>query len=253
VRAAALEAQLNSLPEMADPGPREDPAKAHAELTRAIAHNADVEAKKAAAKDQRKTLEMLQVQLRQAKANVARVEKEIGRQEAARCEVPEPIDLGPLEDACEQVEEHNRLVESWHQALDTAGRLESEQRQRAKQQEIIANIRQSKKEQLARVELPVPGMSFDDDGVYLRGVPFEQASQSERLEASVRMELFLHPKVPIVLVHEGSLFDMGHLKVLDGVAREHGAFVFLERVMEHPEEGTKVFMVAGRGHNAESE
>ena len=247
VRVAALEAQV--VVALADPGPVVDLASIRDDLAHAAKHNAGVAAQQVAAKEREKALASLGVQLRQAEASVVRMKKEIARQEtvAAR-EVPVgPVDVESLQEAYSQAEHHNREVEVWEQRTAALEALAAERTEASAQDEVVQNIRRKKSEQVAEADLPVPGLAFDESGVYLKGVPFEQASQSERLEASVRLGLALHPQVPIVLVHEGSFFDAEHLKALDAVAKEHEAFVFVEAVMDEPEEGVKVFMVDGIG------
>lgn len=99
---------------------------------------------------------------------------------------------------------------------------------------IIA-IADAKAKTVADANFPVPGLSFGDDGVIFNGVPFQQASSAEQLRASVAIGLAMNPKLPVLLVHDGSLLDEASLKLLGELAEEAGAQVWVERVSEGDE------------------
>jgi len=157
------------------------------------------------------------------------------------------IDVKELQAGIERAEEIDAAVQIQQQREEIAEMLAVEQAESNKLDDRMRAIRATKEIELGKAKIPVKGLTLGDEGVYLKGIPFEQASQSERLEVSLRMGLALHPKVPIVLVHEGSLFDEEHLQAIDAVAKEHDAFVLVEKVMDKPSDRIKVFMVAGTG------
>ncbi len=93
----------------------------------------------------------------------------------------------------------------------------------------IDEAEQEKKKRIAAADLPA-GVSFDEDGVLLNGVPFEQASSAEQIRASVAVGLAQHPKLRVLLVREGSLLDDDSMNVLQQIAEENDAQVWVERV-----------------------
>jgi hypothetical protein len=78
----------------------------------------------------------------------------------------------------------------------------------------------------------VDGLSFDDSGVLLNGLPFSQASQAEQLRVSVAMGFAQNPELKVLLVRDGSLLDGNSLNLLDQMARDHDGQVWIERVGE---------------------
>jgi DNA repair exonuclease SbcCD ATPase subunit len=94
----------------------------------------------------------------------------------------------------------------------------------------IENIDRVKSETLAEAKFPVPGLSFNEDGVLLNGLPFAQASGAEQLRTSVAMGLALNPKLKVLLVRDGSLLDESSLAILREMAEAGSAQVWLERV-----------------------
>jgi hypothetical protein len=83
---------------------------------------------------------------------------------------------------------------------------------------------------IAEAKLPVPGMTLGDGVVLLNNVPFEQASDAQKLIASVRMAMAANPKLKLILIQNGSLLDAKAMELLAKLAEETGYQVFIERV-----------------------
>lgn len=94
----------------------------------------------------------------------------------------------------------------------------------------IAGIDKQKADQIAAAKFPVPGMSFDENGVLLNGLPFNQASGAEQLRTSVAMGLAMNPKLKVLLVRDGSLLDENSLALVAEMAAGADAQVWLEKV-----------------------
>lgn len=94
----------------------------------------------------------------------------------------------------------------------------------------IAEIDQTKKTLIAEAKFPVDGMSIDDDGVKLNGVPFANASTAEKLRTSFALACSKNPKLRVAMIREGSMFDEDSLALIASLAEETGTQVFMERV-----------------------
>ncbi len=73
------------------------------------------------------------------------------------------------------------------------------------------------------------------------------------MDVDIAIAIAQNPKVPIILINEGSRYDKIHRGKLDKVAKKHGVYVFFERVIDTEEdaerEGVAVFMKDGVGIN----
>src|SRR5690606_9517554 len=96
----------------------------------------------------------------------------------------------------------------------------------------IQAIDQQKADMLAKAPFPVCGLGFDENGVTLNGLPFDQASSAERLRVSVAMGIALNPKLRVMLIRDGSLLDSDSLALVAQMAEEHDTQVWVERVSE---------------------
>ncbi len=110
----------------------------------------------------------------------------------------------------------------------------------------IEAVDEEKGRRLAEAKYPVPGLSMSEDGAVLfNGIPFEQASTSDRIRVSVAMGLSLNPKLKILLVRDGSLIGEKKLQVIEEMVREAGAQLWLEMMQEEPSGRTTVFIEDG--------
>jgi DNA repair exonuclease SbcCD ATPase subunit len=109
----------------------------------------------------------------------------------------------------------------------------------------IAGIDAEREAMLAAAEFPVPGLGIGPDGVTLDGLPFEQASTSDRLRVSVAIGLASKPELKVLLVRDGSLLGEGKLQLLAEMAKAAGAQVWLEMLQEAPDGRTTVFIEDG--------
>jgi len=83
---------------------------------------------------------------------------------------------------------------------------------------------------LAAAEFPVDGLSLDDFGVTFRDVPLSQASGAEQLRVSVAMGLAANPSLRVLLIRDGSLLDAESMALLESMAADADAQVWVERV-----------------------
>lgn len=112
------------------------------------------------------------------------------------------------------------LVERLHRARD----------EHATAQRAVEALNIDREEAVKAAKLPVPGLTFTDEGVALFGVPFDQASSAEQLRASVAMGLAMNPRLRVMLVREGSLLDADSRALLAAMAEQHDAQVWIEEV-----------------------
>jgi DNA repair exonuclease SbcCD ATPase subunit len=94
----------------------------------------------------------------------------------------------------------------------------------------IEEIDAQKQRMLADAKWPVPGLGFNEDGVTLNGLPFDQASQAEQLRVSVAMGFAANPKLRVILLRDASLLDADSLAMVAAMAEEADGQVWLETV-----------------------
>lgn len=86
-------------------------------------------------------------------------------------------------------------------------------------------------------EWPVPGLGFDADGLTWNDRPLEQASQSEQLRVCMAIAMAHDPKLRMLRIKDGSLFDRDTLATLHDLAAEYDFQVLVEYVDDSGEIG----------------
>ncbi len=95
---------------------------------------------------------------------------------------------------------------------------------------VIAKIDTRKAEILAAAKLPVEGLTISDEGIELAGVPFAQASGSEKLRVALALAIAGSPGLNDVWIRDGALLDEDSLELVAKQAAASGKRCWIERV-----------------------
>lgn len=91
-------------------------------------------------------------------------------------------------------------------------------------------IDEAKAKMLAETKMPYPGMSIDDDQVFVNGIPFSQASTAEQIRIGLELGSALNPEFRIAFCRDGSLLDPDTLQIVSDWADLNDTQVWLEVV-----------------------
>ncbi len=144
-------------------------------------------------------------------------------------------DVSSLQQQIAAVNENNAKWAANEALARRRADLVAAEKKEARLDETIDAIEAEKNAILSSVVFPVPGLSFTDDGVLFNGVPFEQASQAERLKVSTAIGIALNPELKVLLIRDGSRLDEHNLKMVAEMAAAADAQVWIERVSKGAE------------------
>lgn len=144
-------------------------------------------------------------------------------------------DTSPLREQIATAEETNRNVRVKRERADVSAKVDALAEQSENATAAIESLDEEKADRLAKAEFPVDGLGFSDLGPTLHGVPLEQASQAEKLRLSVAICVSLNPRIPVMLVREGSFLDSDGMRLLAELARDHDVQLWIERVSDDGE------------------
>lgn len=143
---------------------------------------------------------------------------------------PRLVDPAPLREQLAGASAINEQARQWQQRQQVAEQHRASEHKAAELSTSIEQLDAAKQELIAAAAMPVEGMSFDEEGVLLDGVPFSQASAARRLRTSVQMAMTMNPKLRVIRVVDGSLLDSRSMQLLSEMAAEHDYQVWVERV-----------------------
>ncbi|MBO6755703.1 MAG: AAA family ATPase [Roseibium sp.] len=96
--------------------------------------------------------------------------------------------------------------------------------------EEIAALRDATLKAVEAASLPVEGLTFDETGVSLRGIPFADASQAEQLETAIAVAVALDPKLRVVRVKDGALLGEAAMRKLAEFADAYDMQIWVETI-----------------------
>lgn len=145
-------------------------------------------------------------------------------------ELVEPESTESIVAELEAIHRENAAVsvrQNHEAAIKSAEALEAKSK---KLTERIEALDQKARDLVEAADLPVSGLEIRPEAVFLRGVPFNQASDAEQLRASMAIGMAANPRLRVIRVRDGSLLDEDAMEVVREVAAETGFQIWMERV-----------------------
>lgn len=133
--------------------------------------------------------------------------------------------------------ETNRKAEEWKKSEEKTKDLATKNTLRAKLDEKIKELRESKRRKLAESDTGVVGLEIRETGLFYKGNLLENCSDSEKLKVSMQMCVAMKPLLNAVFLDRGESFDAKRIAELDKFARENNIQCFVTQVSdEKPDE-----------------
>lgn len=147
-------------------------------------------------------------------------------------EAPALIDLDAIQSQIDMAEETNAAVRAEFQRKATETNLIATRREAEELTSKLEAIDKTKADGLAAAEMPVEGLSFDEEGVLYQGVPFSRASGAEQIIVSAAMIIATNPEMRTIVIRNGNVLDTHSLKTLEEILTANDFQAFIEFVSD---------------------
>ena len=159
--------------------------------------------------------------------------------------LPDPVNTGEIMARLTAARGINTKIDVVRQRREAEVDAKRVQREAKAITDAIAQRNRDTKEKIAAAAMPVAGLTLTSDGgIRLNDLPFDQASDAEKLRTSIALAMALEPKLRVIRVRDGSLLDRNGMQLLTDMARERRYQVWIERVASDSPTGFE--LVAGR-------
>lgn len=166
------------------------------------------------------------------KESLARAERNLaGAQESLKA-APARVDTSELEAKLAGVEEQGAAIRANNAAIQQAKRKASLRDKYTELTAALEAIDKRKADGLAAAEMPIEGLTFDEEGVLFQGVPFSRASGREQLIVSCAMIMATDPEIRVIVIRDGNVLDMEGMQLLQDMAEATNFQIFIEIVAE---------------------
>jgi predicted ATP-dependent endonuclease of OLD family len=103
--------------------------------------------------------------------------------------------------------------------------------------ERLDKIKREKKQIFSSSPLPVKGLTFDEEGIYFKGLPFVEGQHpsSTIISIGAKIGMALNPNLRMLVIKDGSLLDKKTLKWLVTQCEKENYQLFVEMVADNEE------------------
>lgn len=159
-------------------------------------------------------------------------------------------EMADLRDRVASADETNSMVRSNKEHSRLSSDVKRHRKHYQEMTDRIAAIDEEKAEAIAAAPWPVKGMELLEDGLLLDGLPFEQASTSQRIMASVKVGMSLNPKLRLLVCEHGSDLDCDTIDALDDILKKEDFQMLVELVTRSKEDEERCAVVISNGQVA---
>lgn len=156
-------------------------------------------------------------------------------------------DIAAIKENIAQADETNRKVRE-NIAYDKLAKEVKASREQWQELSVrLTEIAEERSQEVANADWPIPGMELQEDGLVWNGLPFEQASTSQRIMASVAVGMRLNPELRLLVCEHGSDLDVDTLAALDAILKENDFQLICEVVTRSKEDEERCAVVIADG------
>ena len=141
-----------------------------------------------------------------------------------------PADVDTLKQTLTDAQAHNDAFKSAERARELGTKVESLEKRYKVAGDCVDAKRAAMLQAVRNANLPVDGLSFDEAGVYLNNLPYEQASQAEQLRTAIAVAVALDPKLRVLRVKDGALLGTKAMEQLAAFADQFDMQIWIETV-----------------------
>lgn len=150
------------------------------------------------------------------------------------------IDVSSIQSEISSAIEHNEEVNNTLNGLKLLEELQNAIADQVSLNGKLQDIEDTKRRIISETEMPVPGLTFDNNQLLYNGLPFEksQINTAQLIIIGLQINLALLKDIKIARF-DGSLLDNKNLAIVEKWAEENGLQLFVEFV-ERDAEGLKI-------------
>jgi predicted ATP-dependent endonuclease of OLD family len=132
---------------------------------------------------------------------------------------------------------HNNKVKEVKSLQDSQIAIRLLQESSEANTERLDKIKREKKQIFTSSPLPVKGLTFDEEGIYFKGLPFVEGQHpsSTIISIGAKIGMALNPNLRMLVIKDGSLLDKKTLKWLVSQCEKENYQLFVEMVADNEE------------------
>ena len=158
-----------------------------------------------------------------------RVEREILTDKQKALKKLKAPDIAGIEAKLNAAGETNKAVRDSNHRVEVQAELKMQKGDSQKLTDDLETIAATKRDAIAATEFPIKELSFGEDGILYNDLPFDQASEAEKLIASMAIAMALNPDFRVILIPSGSHLDEDNFKIMEKIADDNDFQIWIEQ------------------------
>jgi hypothetical protein len=142
----------------------------------------------------------------------------------------ELIDVQPLNDELADARLANREIAKRERREELERQLAAKRAEAAALGRAMENRDEHRRMAIANAQMPVGGLSFNEDGVLFKGLPLQNLGEAEQIRVSLALAMASNPKLRAVPIGRGESLDDESLALIDQMAEEQDFQIFMAKV-----------------------
>lgn len=142
----------------------------------------------------------------------------------------ELLDVQPLTDELATAQLTNREIDKRTRAQADQAKLAAKRARVTQLTRQMEERQEQKRAALANAQMPVEGLTFNEEGVFFKGLPLETLGEAEQIRVSLALAMASNPKLRAVPIARGESLDEDSLALIDQMAEEQDFQIFMARV-----------------------
>lgn len=142
----------------------------------------------------------------------------------------ELININGLMTELETARLTNREIDKRTRAKELEQVALEEERKAARLTRSMEVREENKRAAMKDVVMPIEGLAFDEQGVFLRGIPLRQLGEAEQIRVGCALAMAASPKLRCVPIAHGESLDEESLALIEKMAEENDFQIFMARV-----------------------
>ena len=188
----------------------------------------------------------------EARLTAHRCDEQLGQADNTHCDAAFALEsLPPLPDVIppdlRDTEDLRRQLIEAGRTNEAAARFEDYKQELARRadmaklavaaERVLEERRAARVNVLASADLPLPGITWDEDDVQLDGISWDALSTGRRWRTAVDLAIAANERagrpLRVIFIREGSLIDRANFEIITEAARTKGYQVWVESVQPH--------------------
>lgn len=166
------------------------------------------------------------------KAEYDTIQSQIASLEAAHAAIPAP-DATELSKKLADATEHNQKYELIQVYRKRQSEIVKQRKDVEAARDTVAMHKQNIREMFNNSELQIPGLHYNEDGLFLDDLPFvkDQINTAKFIEIGVALSVRMNAKLRLVMIREASLLDTPTFKAIIKNLHEKG-YMFIAEIVD---------------------